>query len=1095
MTSEGIGNNISSSNSNNNYNSLNHHQEETQKNFNDLFDSQQTSELTQTQFVDLDENEEDQSPSIRGPLSPFTPINPRKVPWGRLVPFQNEGGTSVEGNNETQIPSSLYPRDPTSTIGSITRSRSSSYHKTGGQYSNNDGVSPTMVMMEEGRQHPIKQLQEGEESGIAGPSNQTETGISFLGLHNLKPSDKFNEYIIGRSVKCDVVAPKRNSIPNNQTWVHAMVSNRHCSLFCMLKGETTSGTSSSSSSIDMDVFVEDTSGNGTLINNTTLLKRGQRRLLHTGDTISLINPATLRKKIRNTYDQSQILNHYTYIFVNVYQTNKGGWSAIVHNTAGRNIANDSCIQSSSCRNPENNLKSDTVEKENWRNILLKSPTPAHDASPTLSPKENMFSSAINNINAAIQTATSGKKRAAVDARATKKRSSPHDVHRHYNTYNPGVLSSSSSSSPNAGKKRRSSSSADRDGLSNTTNTHINATNRNTHNSTSANTQTHEKSPTKQTVRKQRFDEIYDLRDILGTGTCGEVRRAIHRQTGKVVAVKVISIGGTGNRNRMVAPNLEHAPDYSAIHAEAAILQSLNHPYIVKLYDVFLPTTLTYSTAETSVYLVMELLHGGDLFDRIVAKGQYTEVESRRVMRRLLASVHHLHQRGIVHRDLKPENILMVSRSDDIHVKLTDFGLAKSMTEDGLKTFCGTPQYFAPEVLKRQNTVAGNGRYDKKADMWSLGVILYILLSGTPPFDISRGFDSVAAANIVFHQSHWHNISSDAQDLVLGLLRKYPNERMSVQDACNHKWINLDDGDTHIYPLDDPALQFLSAENQRPEEKSDKQLQEITKKTKQISHGSTPIQNSIKSTPAPQCALNTPSPLNLHDGSTSKDRQSFVKRDLGLEYNMLESENVHMEGANKNDHHTFSPNQSANFPSPTTFLIAQQPNDNNLIADEALHKQNSSKTESLFSSVRQLSIEANMNKLNACSESNGLHNDGTLPNTTPRHSSDELLFGPEQKHPHPQSRKARDGQKESYSTPTRKNLSKKKNLFQSSGTGNSKESGCSENHNDGGKLQIQKVEDENNLDHVDSSTSMNNKSIDSDAKARQTTLSSFFKKKI
>merc|ERR1740124_1029158 len=208
--------------------------------------------------------------------------------------------------------------------------------------------------------------------------------------------------------------------------------------------------------------------------------------------------------------------------------------------------------------------------------------------------------------------------------------------------------------------------------------------------------------TKKTHRK--LEDHYDLRDQIGSGTCGQVRRAIHRRTGRTVAVKIISISRRTPRHpRSPTPT-------TSIESEATILQSLHHPYIVPLLDFFLHPN-------TAVYLVMELLAGGDLFDRIVERGRYSEREARRVMRRMLSAVHYLHQtRGIVHRDLKPENILCASRTDDVTVKLTDFGLAKSLGEgDGCKTFCGTPQYFAPEVL-------------------------YVLLSGTPPFDVSESMD-------------------------------------------------------------------------------------------------------------------------------------------------------------------------------------------------------------------------------------------------------------------------------------------------------------------------------------------------------------------
>jgi hypothetical protein len=194
---------------------------------------------------------------------------------------------------------------------------------------------------------------------------------------------------------------------------------------------------------------------------------------------------------------------------------------------------------------------------------------------------------------------------------------------------------------------------------------------------------------------RRIEAHYDIREILGDGTSGQVRRAINRQTGQEYAVKIIS--------------LRRQLDLTSMEQEVTMMQSLDHPYIVQLVDVFVHHGI-------AMYLVMELVAGGDLFERIVQQERYTEVDARRVMRRLLSAVNYLHQsKNIVHRDLKPENILC--GSNPTHVKLADFGLAKIIQSDGLKTFCGTPQYFAPEVLQRRTTVAGSGRYGKPADIW------------------------------------------------------------------------------------------------------------------------------------------------------------------------------------------------------------------------------------------------------------------------------------------------------------------------------------------------------------------------------------------
>ena len=202
---------------------------------------------------------------------------------------------------------------------------------------------------------------------------------------------------------------------------------------------------------------------------------------------------------------------------------------------------------------------------------------------------------------------------------------------------------------------------------------------------------------------RKIQDLYDLRDEIGSGTCGKVRRAIHRQTGRMVAVKIISLQRGANctlRSGLPSSssNNNNANNHNTtitlptdIQSEATILQSLAHPHIAPLLDCFVHPN-------TAVYLVMELLAGGD---RIVQRGKYTKIRGRRVMRRILVVVHYLHvTQGIVHRDLKPENILCVGKDNDATVKLTDFGLAKNLVSggDGCKTFCGTPQYFAPEVL-------------------------------------------------------------------------------------------------------------------------------------------------------------------------------------------------------------------------------------------------------------------------------------------------------------------------------------------------------------------------------------------------------------
>ena len=170
-----------------------------------------------------------------------------------------------------------------------------------------------------------------------------------------------------------------------------------------------------------------------------------------------------------------------------------------------------------------------------------------------------------------------------------------------------------------------------------------------------------------------------------------------------------------------------------------MMNQLDHPNIVKILDTF--------QTDHSLLIVMELVQGGDLFDRIVERGRYSEESARLLMAKVLSATSYLHAKDIIHRDLKPENILLVAPDNDVEVKITDFGLAKKASQDGLKTFCGTPQYFAPEVLKRKGSERKSGRYYASADMWSLGVVLYILLSGTFPFDEDNLFEQVLVCGL------------------------------------------------------------------------------------------------------------------------------------------------------------------------------------------------------------------------------------------------------------------------------------------------------------------------------------------------------------
>ena len=181
--------------------------------------------------------------------------------------------------------------------------------------------------------------------------------------------------------------------------------------------------------------------------------------------------------------------------------------------------------------------------------------------------------------------------------------------------------------------------------------------------------------------------------------------------------------------------------------------------------------------------------GNDLFERIVtryAQKGYPEDLARTLMAQVLAAVRFLHDRNILHRDLKPENIMLATKESDTDIKLADFGLAKAQAQ--CKTFCGTPQYYAPEVLKRQETTLHQGRYGPAADMWSVGVILYVVLSGSPAF---RGESLDQQIHTGRYKpmtgERWEGVSECAKDLVKKLLTVSETERLTVAQAQGHDW--------------------------------------------------------------------------------------------------------------------------------------------------------------------------------------------------------------------------------------------------------------------------------------------------------------------
>ena len=184
---------------------------------------------------------------------------------------------------------------------------------------------------------------------------------------------------------------------------------------------------------------------------------------------------------------------------------------------------------------------------------------------------------------------------------------------------------------------------------------------------------------------------------------------------------------------------------------------------------------------------MELMEGGELFDRLVEVEHYTEKQAVEAFRPLVDAIRYCHSLGIVHRDLKPENLLYKTKDEDSLLKVSDFGFSKFLipkAQEQLFTACGTPTYVAPEII-------GNFGYDAKVDCWSLGVILYVMLCGYPPFYAEENnelFQLIKDCDYEFHMPYWENISEDAKDLIKKLLVADPKKRLSADEILKHPWI-------------------------------------------------------------------------------------------------------------------------------------------------------------------------------------------------------------------------------------------------------------------------------------------------------------------
>ena len=257
------------------------------------------------------------------------------------------------------------------------------------------------------------------------------------------------------------------------------------------------------------------------------------------------------------------------------------------------------------------------------------------------------------------------------------------------------------------------------------------------------------------ISKEKVTHYYQILDDLGHGTYGSVKKVLHKQLNEFRAMKIVNKKLHSSNN------------------EIEILRKISHPNIVNIFEIF--------EDKKKYYIMSEFCEGGELFSAISDKGYFTEFEASRIMKQLLETINYLHSINIVHRDIKPENIMLMQNGKDI--KVIDFGTAIELPKrKKLTKLIGTSYYLAPEVI--------NKNYDEKCDIWSAGIILYILLCGYPPFNGPSNNDIYSAiqhSKLLFKRENWVNISKEAIGLVKKMLEKNPRKRPSAEQCLANFW--------------------------------------------------------------------------------------------------------------------------------------------------------------------------------------------------------------------------------------------------------------------------------------------------------------------
>lgn len=283
---------------------------------------------------------------------------------------------------------------------------------------------------------------------------------------------------------------------------------------------------------------------------------------------------------------------------------------------------------------------------------------------------------------------------------------------------------------------------------------------------------------------------YEVGRTIGEGTFAKVKFAQNTETGESVAMKIL------DRSTIIKHKMA-----DQIKREISIMKLVRHPYVVRLYEVL--------ASRTKIYIILEFITGGELFDKIVQNGRLSETESRKYFQQLIDGVDYCHSKGVFHRDLKPENLLLDSQGN---LKISDFGLS-ALPEQGvsiLRTTCGTPNYVAPEVL-------GHKGYDGAvADVWSCGVILYVLIAGYLPFDeldLTTLYSKIEKAE--FSCPSWFPVG--AKSLIHRMLDPNPETRVRVEEIRSDEWFQRSYVPVRLLDYEDVNLDDVNAAFDDPEE--------------------------------------------------------------------------------------------------------------------------------------------------------------------------------------------------------------------------------------------------------------------------------------